>query len=163
MENPAPHLTDIAARAWTRHRYWHQRDQADFEHFVACEALHHEAAMAPVVDAILSAQSQAPADPARPPAYFVACWTRLGDELPAIGEPILLARWDRRDQCWRVRDAALQVQFEEVVPRISDFGPDGWTVAANWWFDCVYPGKGDMRLPEAEMQWCRMPMPEWKR
>lgn len=83
-------------------------------------------------------------------------WTRLGDALPDIGEPILLARWDPEMGGWRVRDAALRIRFEEVVPKPSDMNGRS---APHWWFDCIYPGKGDMRLGDPDLLWTRMPTP----
>lgn len=83
-------------------------------------------------------------------------WIRLVDRLPEVGQPILLAHRSRLDGAWRVRDATLHIRFEEVSPRVEDIPG----VPVNWWFDCIYPGKGDTRLASVEMLWRPMPMPD---
>ena len=84
-------------------------------------------------------------------------WFRLGDRLPEICEPILLAHKRTDEDFWRVRDAQLYIRYEEVSPSVDDL-KDGKR-PANWWFDCIYPGKGDMRLASADLLWRPMPTP----
>lgn len=84
-------------------------------------------------------------------------WIRLGDRLPGVGQPILLATWDDSRKIWRVRDALLLIRHEGVCPDVSDFErEDG--LPRNWWFNAIYGS--DLRLARPEHRWAAMPSPD---
>ena len=84
-------------------------------------------------------------------------WTKLGERLPQIARPILLARWDAGG-FWRVRDAVLLIRHEGVSPRPSDMDSG---LPTDWWFEAVYGG-GDTRLGTPDLMWAPMPTPDAK-
>lgn len=88
-------------------------------------------------------------------------WIRCGDSLPGMCEPVLTAKWDAMDGIWRVYDGRLYVRHEGVVPSIMDL--EGGKLATDWWFDCIYPGKGNMRLGHEDLLWTPLPVPEQPR
>jgi hypothetical protein len=85
-------------------------------------------------------------------------WHRLGDKLPDEFRPLLIASKQDDEDFWRVRDANLQLRYEGAFPSLDDL-KDGKT-AYTWWFDSIYPGKGDMRLAHADVLWRYMPTPD---
>lgn len=91
-------------------------------------------------------------------AGAVLAWTRCGDALPGLFEPVLTAKWDADQGVWRVYDGKICIGHEGVIPSTADLA-DG-KLARDWWFDSVYPGKGNMRLGHEDLLWARMPTPE---
>ena len=85
-------------------------------------------------------------------------WHRLGEKLPDRFRPLLIASKRDGEDFWRVRDANLRLRYEGAFPSLEDL-KDG-KPAYTWWFDCIYPGKGDMRLATADVLWRYMPMPD---
>jgi len=84
-------------------------------------------------------------------------WHRLGDALPEYGRPLLIAYMREGEDFWRVRDAHLHRRHEGVFAAL-DHLKDG-EFAKNWWFDSIYPGKGDLRLAHEDLLWAYMPTP----
>lgn len=84
-------------------------------------------------------------------------WTRCADALPGLFEPVLTASWDADQGVWRVYDGKICIGREGVIPKVSDLS-DGQR-ARDWWFDSIYPGKGNMRLAHENLLWMPMPMP----
>ncbi len=87
----------------------------------------------------------------------LAEWHRLGDKLPDICRPLLTARKDDRG-FWRVYDGMLYIRYEEVTPALDDLKSERPPV--TWWFDSIYPGKGNMRLGTPELLWRYIPSPD---
>lgn len=85
-------------------------------------------------------------------------WTRCGDALPDVCEPILTARWDSLEGIWRVYDGCLYVRHEDVLPNIADI--KNGKPSRDWWFDSIFPGKGNMRLGYEDLLWAPLPTPE---
>lgn len=102
--------------------------------------------------AILAALS--PEAPARDGVH----WQRLGVALPEYGRPLLIAHKRDGEDFWRVRDAHLYRRYEGVFASLDHL--KGGEFAKDWWFDSVYPGKGDLRLAHEDLLWSYMPEPD---
>lgn len=92
------------------------------------------------------------------PAREGVQWQRLGVALPEYGRPLLIAHKRDGEDFWRVRDAHLYRRYEGVFASLDHL--KGGEFAKDWWFDSIYPGKGDLRLAHEDLLWSYMPEPD---